>query len=282
MSTEELVTELNDDTELLILSFCDIVSVLNYSYCSQVKYDLVHNSNWLWEQHTMAELKLCGGSLLPSTSETTQNWKAEYIDAYTTKFDLDFNPDSCKHKETCFAIHGKTASRKDFPYPHVWERIVSKNIMKEHTLYYFEFSIDKHHVYDGNVFRIVVGAIEKDVWPYDAGREHLNIIGLRGGFSFIVGNGQLYNCGEYLANALENEQTDIELKSVKSGDVIGFRFDNGYTNPVKVTVNLYLNGKDYGVLNKCEKLPVAEYRPAMCLCLGQQVSVRRVTKLHAY
>jgi hypothetical protein len=255
---------LTNDVELVLLSFCDITTVLNYSYCAREKYELVHNSNWLWEQHTMAELKDSG---IPHP--TSQNWKEAFIEAYKYKFDLEFSPDSCAEK--CFSVCGRKAARHHASV-HPWERIVCKHIIQPHTITLVEFCVDKHQLM-ANGFRMAVGVIGKEAWPFDPKQDHHNIVGNKAGLSYIVGKGQTYSAGTV--------HKSFRLGPAHNGDVIGFEIDNGYTIKDKVDVSVFVNNREVAKLEEhyLNQLEVTEYRPAMSLCSGQEASIQKVTKI---
>src|SRR3989338_6626419 len=111
-------TSLTEDVELLILTFCDISTVIKFSYCNHDKYSLVHDSNWLWEQHARAEAGY-------HIDEQVNDWKQKFIEVYTTCFDMSFNPETCKDH---YRVEKNIVSRQIDNHEHKnhWERFLSK------------------------------------------------------------------------------------------------------------------------------------------------------------
>jgi hypothetical protein len=251
---------LNNDLELLILSYCDIITVVRYGYCNLEKYELVNKSQWLWKQHTLAEL---GDE--HEHPKNVQDWKQEFIDIITVQIDLSMNPTECIGK--CFSVDKRKVSREKVDsMHHAWERLLGKRKIKPKTITMIEFLIDEHFVYTGNAFRVCVGAVSKNFWKHE--NDFGNIIGLNEGYCVIVGSAQTYVCGLY---------NEINCSPIVSGDIISFLMDNGYTKN-SVSVEVFINKKKVTDLNYSH-LPVTEYRAAMSLCQGQSASIKKVVTL---
>jgi hypothetical protein len=260
--------------ELNILVFCDIRSVLYFSYCNKEHYALVHNSDysdWIWKHHTTALLGY-------EPQQPQHSWKNEYIRSLTA-FDTSMIISLCKkdnHFE--FKDNNKTISRgksDDQSSNHCWEIIFSNRVMKPNTITYLEYAITQHNAgHTSNVFRIAVGAVSEafNVQSID----HCNIIGQYDkeneyyGFSFIIGSGQMYINAVYQS---------VNGRGLTSGDHVGFKFDNGVTEQNKVLLTLYINDKDMGVMNQQIPLPVLTYRPCVALCSEQEVSIVKFNRL---
>ncbi len=233
---------------------------MRYGYCNHEKYELVNKSQWLWKQHTLAELG--DEHELP---ENVQYWKQEFIDIITVQIDLSMNPTECIGK--CFSVDKhKGCRKKEASMNHAWERLLGKRIIKPNTITKIEFLIDEHFVYTGNVFQLCVGAVSKSFWKHE--NDFGNIIGLHAGYCVIVGSAQSYVCGSY---------NELNCSQIVSGDTISFLMDNGYTKN-SVSVEVFKNEKKVNHLN-CSHLPVTEYRAAMSLCQGQSASIKKVVTL---
>jgi hypothetical protein len=255
--------------ELNILVFCDIRSVLYFSYCNNEHYTLVHNSeysDWIWKQHTTALLGY-------EPQQPQHSWKNEYIRSLTA-FDISMVSPVCKednHFE--FKDNNKTISRGK-SHHHCWEIIFSNRVMKPNTITYLEYAIIQHNQATDNSLRIAVGAASEafNVESID----HLDIVGQYNkekeyyGFSFLIGSGQIF---------INDVYQSVNGCALTSGDHVGFKFDNGVTEQNKVLLTLYINDKDMGVMNQQRPLPVLTYRPCVALCIGQEVSIVKFNRL---
>jgi hypothetical protein len=255
------VTTLTEDVELIILTFCDISSVLKFSYCNHDKYELVHKSNWLWEQHARAEA-------LYNIEEPVDNWKEKFIEVYSTSFDLSLNHEECKDH---YHIAKQTISRPVGNKKHfnMWERFLSKKTILPRTITLVEFRIDllDTGILSRNSYLTCVGITGKDQWKHDESW-HQNIIGASNGCCFIVGSAQtLVNC----------QYNNSEMKT-RSGDRICIIIDNGYSERNTVTVKYSLNDEpelDFPV-NYKTPLRVGEFKAGLSLFEGQTVTLTKM------
>jgi hypothetical protein len=254
------MTNLTEDVELLVLTYCDIYTVIQFALCNHDKYALVNDSNWLWEQHARAE---AGCNIV----EPVESWKQLFIELYTTSIDLSFTGPCANH----FMVTKATASRlAPTKIVYEWERFFSTRNIYPNTITHLEFRIDEHNSYS-NGFRICVGIASKNYWQYDDRKWHYDIVGGEGGFCIIAGSGE----------KVVNRKFIKTRATIKSGDRIGFIIDNGYTKPDQVNVDYILNGEDWGKLEQNPDYPllVTEYKAAMSLCSGQCATITKIRTL---
>jgi hypothetical protein len=248
--------------ELLVLTYCDIRTVLNFSYCNHEIYELVHNSNWLWEQHVRAEATY-------NIEENLENWKAEYIELYTTVFDLLCLPEQCRSHCT---VNKGTISRDLAENKHTeyWEQYLSKKTILPNTVTHVEFLINRvEDLVPPNAYKVCVGIESKDKWVYNKKEWHEEIVGA-GGFCVIIGTGQI---------SIRNRYHDTEWNNLKVGDRIGFIVDNGFSNRNIVTVRKLLNGEESNLVPVPYHLPVTEYKAGVSMCKDQSVTLTMMRQL---
>jgi co-chaperonin GroES (HSP10) len=249
------------EVELHILCYSTIETVLNYSYCSREKYELVHSSQYLWKQHTL--------SLGTEPSENVTNWKEEYIESLT-RYDTTW------HKEECLSSHiqieKKVVRATAMDHSHPWEIIPSKYKLNPNTITRITFKVQTHMIYDDNSYRISLGAATE---PFIESQEHLWIPSLLReshnmyGFAFVVGVNQMSINSDYFDVATE----------VKEGDKIIFQVDNGYTSKNNVRLRVWWNEKEIHFKKPRTALPVMVYRPCIALCPEQAASLERIQRL---
>jgi hypothetical protein len=255
---------LTEDLEILMLTYCDIITVVRYSFCSSEKYELVNNSNWLWEQHTRAEINET------DYKPNVEDWKQEFIKVYSAQWCLAYNAPNCLG--TCFFQRHSTIWRPEdaeiqvmHGKYHFWEKFIGRKVIKQNSIAQFEFIIDKYFLCPENGYRLCLGVEPSTSW--DENFSFANIVGVNSGLSFIVASKQVTSCGTL---------KPYYMKDIKDGDAVQFTMDNGYTTENTVSLEMRVNGKKIFVHTE---LRVAEYRPAASLCRGQQITLKRVIVL---
>jgi hypothetical protein len=255
---------LTEDLEILMLTYCDIITVVRYSFCSSEKYELINNSNWLWEQHTRAETQIN-----VTSDYNVIDWKQEFIRVYSAQWCLAYNAPHCLG--TCFFQRHSTIWRPEDAESqlmhgkyHFWEKFIGRKVIKQNSIAQFEFIVDKYYLCPENGYRLCLGVEPSTLWHENF--SFANIVGANSGLSFIVASKQVTLCGTL---------KPYYMKDIKDGDVVQFTMDNGYTTENTVTLEMQVNGKKIFV----QELPVAEYRPAASLCREQQITLKRVIVL---
>jgi hypothetical protein len=252
-----------EDVELTILSFCDIGTVMSFSYCSREKYSVIHNSDWFWEQRAKALKKY-------DASVHIENWKKEYIELYKTCIDLSYNhPECVAHYDVNFS----NASRVIKNTENTWERFLSKGTIPPHSLAQIEFYINVHdETAVCNAYRICVGAAEKREWKFEKKLYHESATGNYG--FCITGDSTL------IVNSSSMSLTNVYFKT---GDTVRFTFDNGFTHKDKVIVFVFHNDIDCGQLepNVNNPLTVGYYKASMSLCPSHEVTITRCSVLES-
>lgn len=255
-----------------MLSFCDVSNIIQYSYSNRQKYQLVHNTQWLWHNLLVAENAKYG---LYTDAHVPRDWKTAFINNYTTPFDrFLFRNDSLDvqrrlpHAYTLdekFAkfevnVYGNKISR---PYCTSLDcqRYVSKYKIFPGTIGAFAYTL--HTLYTMEESHICFLSIGAEPEPYlskiDVDEDtHHPFVGCH------------WSLKARVVQARGRPFAQIRC-SLKSKDIVKVLVDNGCkTDQVKVTVSI----NDNVLLTMFEIDNRETYRPVCYVYNGQEVSFK--------